>query len=357
MPVPDAMKERVMNDLELLDYFTRLKEVGRIPKEYRSYDADTNKPIFDVYKYYDVNSRVARKEPDIIGDHIKIMQRSGETLENVPIVMTDELRERVPNDEELNKYIQLIAQLKEIPPECRNYDKNNKPVFDVNTYYDLMAYQDLQEPETELDPIEYILKEHENKNSISMPIPPELSGRIKNDEELYDEFLKWKKYKSFKNNKPYFDAYKYYYIKDRIITLEKVYPRVTSRLKSMGEVLDDYGKEKKYKKVSSVLNEDELKKLRDEGDKKWMEYLRKIYERNEAIKKGADPWSIPIPIAPESLEYTHEEIIDVPEKIPVPRVEGITKKDHNIDAAAKEYLEKMEYDRQKSLGNLTKDAK
>ena len=95
MPVPDAIKERVINDRELLDYFSRSKEVSRIPKEYRSYNVDTNKPIFEVYKYYDVNSRVPRKEPDITGNHIKIMQRrSGETIENIPIVMTDDFKRK-----------------------------------------------------------------------------------------------------------------------------------------------------------------------------------------------------------------------------------------------------------------------
>ena len=183
------------------------------------------------------------------------------------------LRERVRNNEELNKYIQLIEQLKETPSEYRNYDKNYKPVFDVNKY---------QEPEIELDPIEYVLKERENKDNISMPIPPELSHRTENDKEIYDKYLKWnnigeipKKYKSFKNNKPYFDAYKYYYIKDRINTLEKVYPHITSRLKSMEDILNDYDKEKKYKKVSTALSERKLKKLKHEGDKKRMEYLKK----------------------------------------------------------------------------------
>ena len=95
MPVPDAIKERVINDRELLDYFSRSKEVSRIPKEYRSYNVDTNKPILEVYKYYDVNSRVPRKEPDITGNHIKIMQRrSGETIENIPIVMTDDFKRK-----------------------------------------------------------------------------------------------------------------------------------------------------------------------------------------------------------------------------------------------------------------------
>ena len=82
-----------------------------------------------------------------------------------------------------------------------------------------------------------------------------------------------------------------------------------------------------------------------------MEYLKKVYERNEAIKKGADPWSIPIPIPKEPLEYTYEETTDIPEMIPVPTLKTITKKDDNIDVALKEYLA------EKGLSTVTGNVK
>ena len=56
MPVPDALKERVNNDQELLNYYYRLARIRNIPEKCKSYDANTGEPIFDVYKYYDVNS-------------------------------------------------------------------------------------------------------------------------------------------------------------------------------------------------------------------------------------------------------------------------------------------------------------
>ena len=75
--------------------------------------------------------------------------------------MTKDLENRVLNDKELNEYLQHLAKIREIPPEYKNYDKNNKPVFDINKYYDVKAYQDSQEPEIKLTPIEYALKERE----------------------------------------------------------------------------------------------------------------------------------------------------------------------------------------------------
>ena len=360
MPVPDALKERVNNDQELLNYYYRLARIRNMPEEYKSYDANTGKPIFDVYKYYDVNSRVPKKkELDVVEQYLKERKVDNkESSYQIPTVMTKDLENRVLNDKELNEYLQHLAEIREIPPEYRNYDKNNKPAFDVNKYHDVKAYQDLQEPEE--SGLEYITRPKRTtlEGMLYMPIPEDLRDRVRDDKYIFEEYNKWdeigeipKKYKSFdKNNKPYFDLCKYYH-KDKIKSAEEVYPNIKSRLKSIDQIVMDYGKEKKYKTLSKVLSKDELDRLREEGDKNRMEYLRKVYERNEAIKKGADPWSIPIPIPKELLEYTYEETTDIPEMIHVPTLKTITKKDDNIDVALKEYLA------EKGLSNVTRNFK
>ena len=60
---------------------------------------------------------------------------------------------------------------------------------------------------------------------------------------------------------------------------------IISKIKSIDEIVRDYGEEKKYKTLSKVLSKYELGRLREEGDKNCMGYLRKLYERIEAIKK------------------------------------------------------------------------
>ena len=44
-----------------------------------------------------------------------------------------------------------------------------------------------------------------------MPIPPELSDRIKDDKEIRDEFSKWQSI--------YFDPYKYYFKKIKLLKI------------------------------------------------------------------------------------------------------------------------------------------
>ena len=68
-----------------------------------------------------------------------------------------------------------------------------------------------------------------------MPIPEDLRDRVRDEKDIFEEYNKWdeigeipEKYKSFdKNNKPYFDLYKYYHIKDKIKSAEEVYPNIT----------------------------------------------------------------------------------------------------------------------------------
>ena len=108
MPVPDDIKERVANDVQQLNYYDQLQQYGRIPEEYKSYDVDTNKPVFDVYKYYDINSRV----PTITGEYgwagspgqIKMSSFQ------VPRIMSSDLKKRVKNDQEL-RYLRYFFKV------------------------------------------------------------------------------------------------------------------------------------------------------------------------------------------------------------------------------------------------------
>ena len=144
MPVPDDIKERVANNIQQLNYYYQLQQYGRTPEEYKSYDVDTNKPVFDVYKNFDINSRV----PTITGEYgwagspgqIKMSSFQ------VPRIMSSDLKKRVKNDQELRRYLRHVSEICQIPKEYANYDDDYRPLFDINKYYVVQSYQDLQEP-------------------------------------------------------------------------------------------------------------------------------------------------------------------------------------------------------------------